>query len=400
MAEKRYTVRAGTLLDGSGGPALKNAVFSVEGRFFGPAGEPPGEAGEAWDLSACTVLPGLVDCHAHLLWSGTPDPRVRSGQVFPEKEWGFAAILKNCESLVRAGVAAVRDGGDPLAMVLSFLEENGAPPGLVVRSPGQALHAPGRYGKIIGIPMSGDRLAWEIFQNGRNRHHVKLVQSGLNSLDSFGRQTAPQYRMTDMRAAVQAAMGRKLPVMVHANGELPVAISVEAGAQSIEHGFFMGPDNLSRMAEKEITWVPTAVTMKGYAETLPQGSAKADTAGRILEHQVAAMAEGREKGVKMAAGTDSGSQGVFHGKALFQEMELFRRAGFSIPETVAAASSAGAQLLGLSDLGMVREGFRACFLAVPGGPEDIFSRPPCLVVADGRILHKEEGLGGDLFQER
>ncbi|AQV01094.1 hypothetical protein [Desulfococcus multivorans] len=58
--------------------------------------------------------------------------------------------------------------------------------------------------------------------------------------------------------------------MVHCNGETPVAIAVEAGCDSVEHGFFMGEENLRRMADMGTVWVPTAVTMKAYARMLPQ----------------------------------------------------------------------------------------------------------------------------------
>ncbi|MEW5733267.1 MAG: amidohydrolase family protein [Thermodesulfobacteriota bacterium] len=405
MRQMPTWVRAGNLLDGSGGPAKKDAVFAVRDGRFGPVQDGlPAEVRpqDVLDLSGCTVLPGLADCHAHLLWSGTRDREVRDRQMFPEKAQGFATIEKNCEDFLRAGVLCVRDGGDPLRMVLDFLEERGCPPGLVVQSPGPALHSPGRYGKIIGRPVAGDRLAWDILQNGRGRHHVKIVQSGLNSLTSFGKQSAHQYRLTDLRAAVGAARGRGLPVMAHANGELPVAIAVEAGVASIEHGFFMGRENLRRMAEKGTVWVPTAVTMQGYAETLPQGDPRVAVALKILENQVEAMAAAREMGVAMAVGTDAGSQGVFHGAGLCREMALFCRAGFSISQAVAAATAAGARLMGFSDRGRIREGFRAGFVAVAGEPEGLLAAldTPHMVAAEGVVVFSAQGSGQDLFAEK
>ena len=77
-----------------------------------------------------------------------------------------------------------------------------------------------------------------------------------------------------MSAAVQAAASRGLSVMVHANGEAPVRIAAMAGCRSVEHGFFMGSENLSRMADRGVTWVPTAVTMQAYAEHYRQSRKK------------------------------------------------------------------------------------------------------------------------------
>ena len=99
------------------------------------------------------------------------------------------------------------------------------------------------------------------------KDHIKIVNSGLNSLKEFGKETLPQFGAEELSDVVKIAgkCGRR--VMVHANGKKPVAAALAAGCNSIEHGFFMGVENLKIMAEKGIVWVPTACTMKAYRRT-------------------------------------------------------------------------------------------------------------------------------------
>ena len=161
--------------------------------------------------------------------------------------------------------------------------------------------------------------------------------------------------------------------MVHANGEIPVRSAIEAGCDSIEHGFFMGRRNLELMAEKEIFWVPTVYTMKACVQNADYYRSTIDkkVAGRNLAHQLEQLALARELGVKVALGTDSGSIGVLHGESMVEEMKLFIQAGFSLSETICCATTHGASLLGLEELGSLEPGKPAHFLAARGTPAQL-----------------------------
>jgi imidazolonepropionase-like amidohydrolase len=80
--------------------------------------------------------------------------------------------------------------------------------------------------------------------------HIKIVNSGLNSLSCFAKETKPQFDSAELKAAVRADRQCGLKTMVHANGKMPVKIAVDAGCDSIEHGFFMGVENLHRIADR------------------------------------------------------------------------------------------------------------------------------------------------------
>lgn len=272
--------------------------------------------------------------------------------------------------LLAHGVIAVRDGGDYGGYALRF--RNQVPPGRStrLRAAGKAWRREGRYGRLIGRPVpTGTPLETALRTDPDPVDHVKLVNSGVNSLKTFGLRTAPQFSFDELRAGIQAAHDRDLPVMVHCNGEQAVLDAVEAGCDSVEHGFFIDEDTMSRMAERRTVWVPTAVTMLAYAGALPAGSPEGDVARRTFEHQIGLIEKARRCGVTIAAGTDAGSLGVHHGPSVALEMKILAEAGLSVPEVVRCATWNGARLLGYPDLGLLRPGAAARFLAVEGAPD-------------------------------
>ena len=169
----------------------------------------------------------------------------------------------------------------------------------------------------------------------------------------FAQQTEPQFSRQQLGELVSEAKRLGCKVMVHANGEDPVRTAIKAGCHSIEHGFFMGRQNLELMAEKGVYWVPTIYTMKAYALNAEHYRASIDVkvVEQNLAHQLEQVALARELGVKVALGTDSGSIGVLHGESMMEEMKLFMRAGFSLAETIGCATKQGAQLLGCDRFG-------------------------------------------------
>ncbi len=368
-------VHAGWLIDGTGGPIQTDRRLAIQAGIvqavFGARSEARSK-GDCLDLSACTVLPGLIDSHVHLFMSGTGDRRTREQQLNAGFTEMVPVIQAHLDAHLRCGVVAVRDGGDYGGYALRYQREckRSDPPGVKVKAAGQAWRQSGRYGRLIGRPpRNGESLAQAIARTPEAGDHVKIVNAGLNSLKQFGRQTAPQFTASEMGPAVRAAHERGQPVMVHTNGELPTRIAIQAGCDSVEHGYFMGEYNLKQMAEEGTFWVPTALTMRAYAQALQQSDpGAAGIAWQNYRHQLAQMGRAREMGVPLALGTDSGSLGVEHGHAVAGEMEIFLEAGFSISRTVASVCQNGARLLGLSELGTLEKGKSATFVAVNGPP--------------------------------
>lgn len=371
-------ILAGWLIDGSGGPIREKVLLKiVDGRFaaieqYTPANLP--ESFKFTDLSHCTLMPPLVDSHVHLFMSGTIDQKTREWQLVAGYDALRPVIGQHLHYLFSHGVLAVRDGGDRGGFALRYRSEKEMHKGVVLKVAGRAWHKKGRYGSLIGRnPEETENLAEAYSKDHDAIDQVKLVNSGLNSLKIFGRETPPQFTGKEIAEVVAAAEQQGRKVMVHANGREPVRLAVEGGCHSIEHGFFMGRENLQLMAEKGVFWVPTLFTMKAYGANINSAQAGVDrqVIEKNLNHQIEQLALARELGVNVALGTDAGSLGVLHGESMVEEMKLFKKAGYSLAETVRCTTSNGAGLLGIDDFGLIAIGKTATFLVARGAPAQL-----------------------------
>jgi imidazolonepropionase-like amidohydrolase len=399
MASTRIGYRLGWLIDGTGKPAAQNRIITIAaGRFehIMDGNDLRANALTIVDLSACTAMPALIDSHVHLAMSGTTEPARRRYQLESQYAERQAIIAEHLQRHLTCGVCAVRDGGDhngdTLRYKLDPTHTHQSP--VTIAAAGRARHAAGRYGKLIGVavPPQVD-LTLSAFGTKSRRDHLKLVNSGLNSLTQFGVETPAQFEQEDLKRAIADATDRGLPTMVHANGRLPVKLAVEARCTSIEHGFFMGRENLQRMADNGVFWVPTAVTMKAYSDYLNDQGHRSDpsfaqVSQKNLQHQLEQIATAWRMGVTLALGTDAGSPGVHHGLAVWQELQLFVAAGLGVTDAIRCASRNGALLMGHRDRGEIVAGMRADWIAVNAVPEDV---PQALHetvfrMIDGRVI--------------
>ncbi len=365
-------IKAGALVNGTGNPVRINVYLLVqEGKIEALSGIRPERELPLVDLSDHTVIPGLIDCHVHLFMSPDVNDQGRDGLFSADYKIVEPFIRRHVEQSLGRGVMAVRDGGDAGGHAVRYKKEhpaeiNGA---LQIKTAGRAFFKAGRYGKIVGGPgINGDRLVDAVARNMETADQVKIINSGINSLTEFGKATEPQFEPDELKAVVRLARKNKQKVMVHANGERPVKEAVEAGVDSIEHGFFMGRDNLERMAEKGIYWVPTAGTMLAFARMGRDGGT---VAARNLENQLEQIVFARKIGVTIALGTDAGSPGVFHGQGVIAELGLLLEAGYSVEQAIKCGTANGAELLGLEELGRLKPGMPANFIAAPGSVADI-----------------------------
>ena len=115
MTSKHY-IKVGWMIDGSGAPVQKQVLLTVEGGIITEIetfreGDSP-DSTQLTDLSRCTILPPLVDCHVHLAMSSSTDPQVRQQQLNASYEECNPRIAEHIHYLFSYGVLAVRDGGD------------------------------------------------------------------------------------------------------------------------------------------------------------------------------------------------------------------------------------------------------------------------------------------------
>ncbi len=391
-----WALHCGWLIDGSGRAPQARMVLAIEAgriRAIRPADGHDGPA-PGLDRRGFTVIPPLVDAHVHLSLSGRCDAALRREQLATDRQKTFDEMALRTGRHFRRGVLAVRDGGDSRGWVADLARRQAQRllPGFSLRTCGRAWHQAGRYGRTFGRPPEpGQTLAQALEADGAPVDHVKIIHSGINHLTRFGVPSRSQFDPQELRRAVAVAHGRGLPVMVHANGSVPVAEALAAGCDSLEHGFFMGQANLETMAARGIVWVPTCGTMAGYARCLDPSSLDARGARRHLDHQLEQMARARAMGVPLALGTDAGSPGVRHGRGMIVEMALMGAAGYPPAETIRCAAVNGARLLGLARGGELRPGAPADFVLVPGTPADLpasLERTAAVVVAGAVVWER------------
>jgi imidazolonepropionase-like amidohydrolase len=370
---EKQVLRVGWLIDGCGGPVAADQVVIIDqGRIRSIEPWHPAlcDTLDPVDLTDATLLPALMDAHVHLAFSGTLDENRRRAQLQQNPEEIGQVVNAHLQDHLDNGVIAVRDGGDKGGHVLKAKRRQKTPVYLAATC--WAWHAAGRYGAMIGrTPDPGESLLQAVERSCLGTDHIKLIQSGINSLKCFGSRTAPQFAQEQLFVLSRFAKSHGLPIMAHANGPDPVESVLKAGCASIEHGYFMGADNLMRMADHQVFWVPTAAPMAALARPGLLTAEQADVARRTLEHQVEQIALARQSGVRIALGTDAGSLGVDHGVAVRRELALFMSAGMSLSQAVCCASTNVAQLLGLDDRGGLKAGGSADLLVVAGSPEHL-----------------------------
>ncbi|MGD9941805.1 MAG: amidohydrolase family protein, partial [Burkholderiaceae bacterium] len=251
------------IVDGVSERPLSGHALVVEaGRIAGLA--PLAELGsdtELIDLGDCTLLPGLIDSHVHLVDDGSPRPR---GLVETESR-GMTLLraAQRAQDSLCAGVTALRDMGAPTGVIPTLRDaaraEVTVSPTIV--SCDTQLTITGGYGRrenVLGREVDGAqdmrRTVRQLFKDGAD--FVKLMASGQVSNAGAGLE-ACQFTQEEMEAAVDEAHRLGRAVAVHAVGLKSIESSVAAGVDCIEHGNFMTEELAARMAERGIFFVPT-----------------------------------------------------------------------------------------------------------------------------------------------
>jgi imidazolonepropionase-like amidohydrolase len=227
---------------------------------------------------------------------------------------------------------------------------------------------------------------------------LKLIATGIIDFKA-GRVTAPPQMCAQEIAeivAVAAAAGRQ--TFAHASGDDGIDEAIDGGVDSIEHGFFIRDDQLSRLRDRRTAWVPTFAPVQAqvdYADAMGWTSAVVDTLRRILEQHAASLVRAYARGVVVIAGSDAGSCGVAHGLGLLDELELMERAGLPSIAVINAATGASADRLALKDaIGRIAPGYRSRFILTRHSPLETVAnlRRPRLVIFDGDAFEADEAV--------
>lgn len=252
------------------------------------------------------------------------------------------------EDIVRAGVVAVRDAGTREGAALTLRHDWGVA-GLVINTAGRALVKQGGYGTLLGSPVGSlEEIEQEITSlASAGVGVIKVVASGVVSLEHAGRVTAGGFDRDELRFIVGIAARYDLPVMCHANGSASIAEAAGVGVRSIEHGFFMTREALAIMKANNVFWVPTVGALKRAADAPNVSeSMRRDVSGTI-DRQLEMLGVAFQLGVPLAVGTDCVLPDRRYGTLFQDELGLFRKAGIPREAVERIACESGRELLGM-----------------------------------------------------
>ncbi len=413
--DRRIWLRVGVLLDGTSTQPRKNAhvVYSKDEILFAGEDLPPvefiqpGQQTPDLDLAEYTLLPGLVDAHTHMfLEGGELDLGERTAYQKQKPEELLRLARARLEKLLRLGVIGVRDAGDKhgVGLTLSRLCESADRPLMsYVDSPGAAIHRHGRYGGFIGGPMEEFVSARECVESrvkaGADR--IKLIATGVINFKKGAVTSEPQLTTNEIRELVVAAKSLGKQTLAHASGDDGIEHAIEGGVDSVEHGFFVREDQLAKMRDRQIAWVPTFAPVQeqlNHADVFGWDEREVGNLRRILDRHAESLIKAHGMGVQVIAGSDAGSSGVAHGLGLLYELELMERAGLSAIAVVNSATGAGSRRLAFKEkFGEIKPGHRSRFILTRHSPLEGVSnlKESKFVIFDGEVLESGEGVNGE-----
>lgn len=326
------------------------------------------------DLTGKYVVPGLIECHAHLCMNGGNMPMTvmhnsNTSQILME-------CMHSMEKLLHAGITTVRDCGSTGMEVIALRDEveKGRFEGPRIVSCGMAIKMTGGHftGKIVDSPYEARKAARELIHDGAQ--FLKFMGSG--GLGREGEEPGvSELEVDEMRAAIEQGEKYGMASAVHCHGKQSILNALEAGATSIEHCSFMDEEVIEKLLEKGAYIVPTFTPYVRIAEngTVPGTWLTpfvVRTAAEVNERKGRQFSNACKAGVKIAFGRDCGATYTPHEDFLF-EMKQMESYGMSRGDILNSATITAAENLRMQDkIGSITPGKLADLLVLSGNPMD------------------------------
>ncbi|HEX3300392.1 MAG TPA: amidohydrolase family protein [Actinomycetota bacterium] len=343
------------------------------------------------DLSGHTVLPGLLDMHAHL-----------AGEE--EQGQGYAALVtrngaqeaiagvRNARLILEAGFTTIRDVGSFRAFTDVAIREGieaGWLPGPRMLCAGCYVTCPGGGGDITGLAVDMDGIVPAELRFGvtsgvdqmranvrriiaRGADLIKIIATGA-VLTSGTNPGAPEFTEDELRAAVEECELLGAHVAAHAHGPEGIMRASRAGVRSVEHASLIDDEALAVVVENG-TYLVIDISdgdhmeeegpKIGYSDEVMQKVRWTNEVSRSMFGKAVAA------GAKIANGSDTGIA-PFGTEA--KNLTCYVRFGMTPMQAIRSATSVAAEMIRWQDrVGSLRTGLFADAIAVPGDPtEDI-----------------------------
>ncbi|HKD17919.1 MAG TPA: amidohydrolase family protein [Thermoanaerobaculia bacterium] len=400
---KSIVVRAGQVLDVRSGTYVKDAAIYVEGERIKAVGSASDvlklapTAASIIELGDVTMLPGLIDCHTHLM-ARIPDDDDGYGLNLLMKSQAYRALegAANARVTLEAGFTSVRDveneGSGYADVALRDAIQNGLVEGPRMRVATRGIAAVGQYYPFrISADLSEFPTGAQMISGPEEARRAvrEQIGHGADLIKVYADWSYPTLTVAELQVVVEEAHKANLKVAAHASLPGGIRNAVLAGVDSIEHGHQADRATLELMKSKGVYLVPTLSVMDAMVAKTPD-EWTSPRARAFLESMRQAVATAKELGVKIANGSDPDSI-ERHGRNA-EELEAMTRRGLSSLEAIRAATTTAADLIGWpGEVGAIEVGKFADLIAVNGDPiADItVLQHVGFVMKGGRIIKNE-----------
>jgi imidazolonepropionase-like amidohydrolase len=379
---KEITVHAGRLIDVRNGQVTNDAYIVIQGDRIKSIATSAPSGDTVIDMTKYTLVPGLIDCHAHIL----SDPTTQTAGKYLMTSAPQATVrgVANLQIWLAHGFTALRDAGEEYPSYPQFALRDGVAKGLIT---GPRIVAAGSFVSVTGGHGDGDLLSPDkqgLQQpnavdtvDGVNRivrrdikygaDWIKLMATG-GVMDPISDYKVQELSDEQMARAVEVAHRGGRKVMAHAEGTLGIKAAVRAGVDSIEHGTMLDDEGAQMMAERGTWLVPTLYCFQHDLETgLSKGRDPRSMAKGIdiVKEQSPAFQRALKYHLKIAYGVDDADVD----ESVSKEFGALVRGGMTPLQALQAATINGATLLSLDkDMGTIEPGKYADLVAVSGDP--------------------------------
>lgn len=372
------------VLDGTGSPSSEADLVVEDGRIVEIG---PGLDGdECVDLSGTTILPGLFDCHTHVVVSTVDQMR----NLQTPFSYRFYQAAENLAATLRIGITTVRDAGGAdlgikqavadglipgprMQISLSMIGQTGGHGDPWMASGADLRWLPRHPGVPDTLVDGVDEMRRVVRTLVRMGADVIKVATSGGVLSPRDKPTHAHFRLEELRVLVEEATAAGIFVMAHAQATAGIKNAIRAGIRSVEHGIYLDDEAIEMMLARGTWLVPTLMAPRGVIDAAEAGAAIPEAsvakAREVVEIHRASFAKAVEACVNIAMGTDSGV--TPHGLNL-RELALMVEGGMTPMQAIEATTRSAAELMGLGDeLGTLEAGKRADLVVVDGDPLEV-----------------------------